>query len=117
MSLAVPSYTGQNEPQEILVPATIYYREVWEEGPWVMIPYAQLYPQPAERLPERGSDSVHAQWLKTHPPSPDPRRIGDGPRRQKSVLGAFVRAEPIKRKSDLPPLPRRIGDPALPIPR
>lgn len=42
-------YAGQNQEQTIQVPATIAYREPpygAEEGPWVMLPYAKLYPQP-----------------------------------------------------------------------
>jgi hypothetical protein len=45
----VAPYCGQNQEQTIQVPATIAYREPpygQEEGPWVMIPYASLYPQP-----------------------------------------------------------------------
>lgn len=108
-------YTGQDEQQDILVPKAIAYREVWEEGPWVMPSYGQIYPQPVEPIPApRGTDSVHAEWLKTHPPPPGPRRMGDGDRRPRSVLPPPVRAEPIKRKPILPPNPRRMGDPAPP---
>lgn len=40
---------GQNQQVHINVPATIAYKYLdWEEGPWVMLPYASLYPQPAQ---------------------------------------------------------------------
>jgi hypothetical protein len=43
----VPPYCGQNQTSSIPVPARIAYNYIdWEEGPWVMIPYASLYPQP-----------------------------------------------------------------------
>lgn len=43
----VPVYAGQNQQQKIQVPASIAYRQPpygQEEGPWVMLPYASLYP-------------------------------------------------------------------------
>lgn len=43
--LIVPSYSGSNQQTQIQVPARIAYREAErEEGPWVMPPYANLYP-------------------------------------------------------------------------
>ena len=43
--LIVPAYSGQNQQTQIAVPAPIAYREARrEEGPWVMPPYANLYP-------------------------------------------------------------------------
>jgi hypothetical protein len=48
MSIVAP-YAGQNQQTVIPVPATIAYKYIdREEGPWVMIPYAQLYPPPSE---------------------------------------------------------------------
>jgi hypothetical protein len=44
MSIVAP-YAGQNQQTVIPVPATIAYKYIdTEEGPWVMMPYAQLYP-------------------------------------------------------------------------
>jgi hypothetical protein len=44
MSVVAP-YAGQNQQTVIPVPATIAYKYIdGEEGPWAMIPYAQLYP-------------------------------------------------------------------------
>jgi hypothetical protein len=44
MSIVAP-YAGQNQQAVIPVPARIAYKYIdREEGPWVMIPYAQLYP-------------------------------------------------------------------------
>lgn len=44
--LIVPPYSGSNQTSQIEVPATIGYREARpEEGPWVMPPYAVLYPE------------------------------------------------------------------------
>jgi hypothetical protein len=41
----VAPYCGQSQPTVIPVPATIAYKYIdREEGPWAMIPYAQLYP-------------------------------------------------------------------------
>jgi hypothetical protein len=38
-------YCGQNQTAHIAVPATIAYKYLdWEEGPWVMPPFASLYP-------------------------------------------------------------------------
>ena len=41
----VAPYCGQNQQQTILQPRPIQYQG-WdgEEGPWVMLPYASLYP-------------------------------------------------------------------------
>jgi hypothetical protein len=40
-----PPYSGQNQQQVIEVPRSISNREERrEEGPWVMPPYANLYP-------------------------------------------------------------------------
>lgn len=45
----VAPYCGQNQTSQIQVPATIAYKYIdWEEGPWVMIPYASLYPPAPE---------------------------------------------------------------------
>lgn len=41
-------YCGQAQPQQIQVPAIIAYKQVWEEGPWGMIAYGSLWPQPPE---------------------------------------------------------------------
>jgi hypothetical protein len=44
-SRVVAPYAGQNQQTVIPVPATIAYKYIdREEGPWAMIPYAQLYP-------------------------------------------------------------------------
>ena len=46
----VPPYAGQNQTSLINVPATIVYKSYQyspEEGPWMMLPYANLYPPPA----------------------------------------------------------------------
>ena len=43
----VEPYAGQNQQQQIAVPARIAYQGAQyspEEGPWVMIPYAAIYP-------------------------------------------------------------------------
>jgi hypothetical protein len=47
----VAPYCGQTQVQQINVPAPITYRQPpynIEEGPWQMIPYSYLYPQPPE---------------------------------------------------------------------
>ena len=47
----VPPYCGQNQSAQIQVPATIAYKSYSyspEEGPWVMLPYASLYPPPTQ---------------------------------------------------------------------
>lgn len=42
---AMPPYSGQSQPGQIQVPRTISNREGRrEEGPWVMPPYANLFP-------------------------------------------------------------------------
>jgi hypothetical protein len=45
-----PPYTGQLQPGQILVPKRIQY-QYWdgEEGPWSMIPYDFLWPQPKRK--------------------------------------------------------------------
>lgn len=67
----VAPYAGQNQQSQIVIPARIAYRLIWEEGPWVMPPYAALYPPPtqapAEALvppPIRTSDlwSAMQEW-------------------------------------------------------
>ena len=43
----VAPYAGQNQQQIVAVPRTIVFKSYQyspEEGPWAMIPYAQLYP-------------------------------------------------------------------------
>jgi hypothetical protein len=43
----VPGYAGQDQQAHINVPARIAYKYIdWEEGPWVMPPYAMFYPGP-----------------------------------------------------------------------
>jgi hypothetical protein len=43
-----PPYCGQTQVQRINVPATIAYKYIdSEDGPWVMPPYASIYPPPA----------------------------------------------------------------------
>ena len=56
MSLVVAPYCGQNQTALIPVPARIAY-QYWdgEEGPWVMLPYASLYPPPPEPPPQKYS--------------------------------------------------------------
>jgi hypothetical protein len=42
----VGSYCGQNQQQQIQVPARIAYKSYQyspEEGPWVMLPYGQIF--------------------------------------------------------------------------
>lgn len=49
MSAIVPPSSGQSQPTQINVPARIAYKEppyATEEGPWVMPPYALIYPPP-----------------------------------------------------------------------
>ena len=41
----VTPYAGQSQQSQINVPATVAYKQVWEDGPWVMPPYQLLYPQ------------------------------------------------------------------------
>jgi hypothetical protein len=46
-----PAYCGQNQTQQIQVPASVAYKEppyAQEEGPWVMPPYASIYPPPTQ---------------------------------------------------------------------
>jgi hypothetical protein len=50
--LTVPPTNGQNQTHVIVVPDTIAYKYLeWEEGPWAMLPYANLYPPPASQTP------------------------------------------------------------------
>jgi hypothetical protein len=47
----VPLYAGQNQQAGINVPTAIAYKYIdWEEGPWVMPPYAMFYPGPPPML-------------------------------------------------------------------
>jgi hypothetical protein len=46
----VPPYAGQSQPTRLYIPARIAYQQPpygAEEGPWVMPPYAQIYPPTA----------------------------------------------------------------------
>jgi hypothetical protein len=45
----VAPYCGQSQQQTIVQPLSIQYQS-WdgEEGPWVMPPYANLYPPPTQ---------------------------------------------------------------------
>ena len=40
----VQPYAGQNQQRFIHVPASIWHREQWEEGCWVLPPYAAIFP-------------------------------------------------------------------------
>jgi hypothetical protein len=61
MNLVVAPYCGQNQTSHINVPATIAYKYIdREEGPWAMIPYSYLYPQPPEGTTTQGTTT---QWL------------------------------------------------------
>jgi hypothetical protein len=68
-NLVVAPYAGQSQQTAIPVPARIAYKYIdREEGPWVMMPYAQLYPPPAQESgkafvppPIRTSDLWSAQ--------------------------------------------------------
>jgi hypothetical protein len=45
----VAPYCGQTQSAHIPVPARIAYKYLdWEEGPWVMPPYASIYPPPTQ---------------------------------------------------------------------
>jgi hypothetical protein len=47
--LVNPQYCGQNQVQQIQVPASIAYKYLDpEEGPWAMPPYASIYPPPTQ---------------------------------------------------------------------
>jgi hypothetical protein len=46
--LTVGPYAGQNQQSRIAITAESAYRQVWEEGPWVMPPYAQIFPPPVQ---------------------------------------------------------------------
>jgi hypothetical protein len=106
----VPPYAGDPQETEIDVPAWIRYREEqWEEGPWVMPPYAWIFPHPAPlEAAERGSDQVHHAWLKTHKRPPGPRRLGDNNHRPQSVLSRAGPTPPIKAKPNKICLPYRL---------
>lgn len=76
-ALTVAPYAGQNQQQQIQVPATIAYKSYQyspEEGPWVMPPYASIYPPPpppewppppALSLWNRQSIFAGTQWSET----------------------------------------------------
>lgn len=51
----VPPYAGQNQQWWIEVPRPTLYQEQMEDGPWVMPPYAQIYPP--------GSQGPGEVWL------------------------------------------------------
>ena len=42
---ALGPYAGQSQPQAVVVPATTAYRQIREEGPWVLPPYAVIFPE------------------------------------------------------------------------
>jgi hypothetical protein len=108
----VTGYAGQDQVSDIEVPAHIAYKYIdWEEGPWVMIPYAQLYPPAPEPEPVlRGRDQVHEAWLMVHKPLKNrPRRMGDGADGPRSVLPPPMRQQPIKKKPVFVKPPRRIS--------
>lgn len=44
----VPPYAGQNQSPWIFVPRPTQYQQQMEEGPWVMPPYASIYPPPTQ---------------------------------------------------------------------
>jgi hypothetical protein len=57
----VAPYCGQNQPQQIIVPLSGWFKEsAPEEGCWAMIPYAQLYPQAP--LPEYPGPTTNDLW-------------------------------------------------------
>jgi hypothetical protein len=65
----VPGYAGQNQSAAINVPAWIAYKYIdWEEGPWVMPPYAIFYPGPPPTLLPMGypalSQSQSLGWIR-----------------------------------------------------
>lgn len=47
----VAPYAGQTQTQQIAIPASIAYQQVWEESCWVMPPYASFYPGTAQAGP------------------------------------------------------------------
>lgn len=44
----VAPYAGQDQSPWIFVPRPTQYQQQMEEGPWVMPPYASLYPPPTQ---------------------------------------------------------------------
>jgi hypothetical protein len=44
----MPPYTGQDQQSYIPIMAPSRYQQVMEEGPWMMPPYAQIYPPPTQ---------------------------------------------------------------------
>jgi hypothetical protein len=44
----VGPYAGQSQQTAIPITAASRYQQVTEEGPWVMPPYAALYPPPTQ---------------------------------------------------------------------
>jgi hypothetical protein len=48
----VPPYAGENQQQQINVPAPILYQQQPEEGCWVMPPYATIFPPPPQPEPQ-----------------------------------------------------------------
>ena len=89
----VTPYVGQSQPEQIRVPATIAYKYLdWEEGPWVMPPYASIF-------------GVTAM------PVAPPRKIGDrDASKPRSVLPPPERARPITRRVFFPIHPHRMGE-------
>jgi hypothetical protein len=76
----VAPYGGQDQSSQILVPASIAYKAIdGEEGPWVMVPYAWLYPPPV-------------------PPAVAPTRPKPGQILSRSILAPPVQKQPLKPK-------------------
>ena len=96
----VPLYAGMDQPSPLEVPALIRYRQAeGEEGPWVMPPYAWIFPPgPMIQPLERGYDQVHYEWLKTHPRPLGPARAGSRNHRPQSILPPFIPATPIMKR-------------------
>lgn len=44
----VSPYAGQSQPSQIAVPSSTLYHSEREEGPWVMPPYASIFPPPTQ---------------------------------------------------------------------
>jgi hypothetical protein len=44
----VAPYTGQTQQSSIAITRASVYQQEMEEGPWVMPPYAALYPPPTQ---------------------------------------------------------------------
>lgn len=64
----VSPYAGQTQPAVINVPATILYKSYQyspEEGPWVMLPYAQIFGIPAQPDSQTGNAWVPPALVKT----------------------------------------------------